>query len=1028
MIPLRLELEGFLTYRERQVLDFSDLRVGVIVGSNGDGKSALFDAVTFGLYGEHRGGAQHAERLINHACTKLAVRFDFEVAGQRYRVDRSVMRVGRHLQRTDTTAQAYRWDGADWRPIAEGSGTAECTSWVTTTLGMNHDVFVASILLRQNDQDRFLRAKPRERQGILNALLDLGPYERLEDAARERRNDVGIEVASLARQLLDLPAHDPETLATAHDALEGAKQAMADADVRLRLLQEIRADAARYTEATKELTTVDAQIATTQSLLENEGDIRARAARQRLLDGAVSRIEVALKLDEAARQNDDDAEHDEHEAAAIDLVALENAQAAASDVVNAAKAARDERNRELGSLRNEEQALRPKGHALEQADRFRRDASAARLHATEDAIAASTFDALNAEVDRLTEVKIDLPWLRRIAIARADKSAADADLVTADGHILATTGERKQAAEKLVAAKAAHDAARNACVGAERARADADAVVKERKRQIAARHEAEGETTCSRCGQPIDAEHLAREIADLDGAIAVEIEAARLAGEKLTEAQSKERHAGEAVTTAQGELDASEAKLTRLQRDHEKGEEKAGRAAEARTEAMANLSTEMRARADIDHAYPSKKTLDCLSSEVDHLLDRGRELKIAAAARERQERALDLACSLDKQATKLEESVPVAERELVRQRWTALAGDLDEASRLVEGANRKWEEALDAADETSRKLQTGQNNRDRLLHLAVRLRQTAMHNREQRDEILEKVPPEIRPVVLDATNVESLVAELGTLTDAPKILEALSRADATLVQLRLQRQGIVDRIAGVPEQARCSPEDVDAKLSQLGKEIPCLKQRYNEADFAQRQADAAAERADDWEQRLREKQRREADWRLLERLLGRKHIQNALVEHARIGIVEAANRELAEISNGTLNLELQRNASDELELLVTDATSVEHPIDGAYLSGSQRFRVAVALALGIGQYHGGASRGPRAVIIDEGFGSLDQDGLQAMGEHLRDLASRLEKVIVVTHQQGLQQYFPDGFHVIKRDGTTRVIRLKVGLD
>jgi ABC-type polar amino acid transport system ATPase subunit len=63
---------------------------------------------------------------------------------------------------------------------------------------------------------------------------------------------------------------------------------------------------------------------------------------------------------------------------------------------------------------------------------------------------------------------------------------------------------------------------------------------------------------------------------------------------------------------------------------------------------------------------------------------------------------------------------------------------------------------------------------------------------------------------------------------------------------------------------------------------------------------------------------------------------------------------------------------------VLDRVAVREPTDAAYLSGSQRFRVAVALALGIGQYVGGAPRGQRVVLVDEGFGSLDADGIDAV--------------------------------------------------
>ena len=60
MIPLRVELRGFLCYRDAQVVDLDGRDLWAFSGRNGSGKSAIFDAVTYALFGHHRGGSQHA--------------------------------------------------------------------------------------------------------------------------------------------------------------------------------------------------------------------------------------------------------------------------------------------------------------------------------------------------------------------------------------------------------------------------------------------------------------------------------------------------------------------------------------------------------------------------------------------------------------------------------------------------------------------------------------------------------------------------------------------------------------------------------------------------------------------------------------------------------------------------------------------------------------------------------------------------------------------------------------------------------
>jgi DNA repair protein SbcC/Rad50 len=97
------------------------------------------------------------------------------------------------------------------------------------------------------------------------------------------------------------------------------------------------------------------------------------------------------------------------------------------------------------------------------------------------------------------------------------------------------------------------------------------------------------------------------------------------------------------------------------------------------------------------------------------------------------------------------------------------------------------------------------------------------------------------------------------------------------------------------------------------------------------------------------------------------------------------------------------------------------PIAVAFLSGSQRFRVAVSVALAVGRFASGRARPLESVIIDEGFGSLDKDGLRAMADELKRLQqlSSLRRVILVSHQEEFTDQFPVGYRLSPADsGTT----------
>ncbi len=86
MIPRHVKLRGFLCYKGEQEIDFDgNASLWMLSGLNGSGKSSIFDAITYVLFGHHRGGGQHAQELINKDSDGLQVEFDFLLDGRTYR-------------------------------------------------------------------------------------------------------------------------------------------------------------------------------------------------------------------------------------------------------------------------------------------------------------------------------------------------------------------------------------------------------------------------------------------------------------------------------------------------------------------------------------------------------------------------------------------------------------------------------------------------------------------------------------------------------------------------------------------------------------------------------------------------------------------------------------------------------------------------------------------------------------------------------------------------------------------------------
>jgi exonuclease SbcC len=108
MIPKRVELENFLSFGTNpdgtpaEIVFADDESLWVVGGPNGAGKSAVFDAMTYCLFGCHRGGVQNADQLIRHGANGFRVVFEFEFAGSDYRITRT--RSGRTTQKVEQRA------------------------------------------------------------------------------------------------------------------------------------------------------------------------------------------------------------------------------------------------------------------------------------------------------------------------------------------------------------------------------------------------------------------------------------------------------------------------------------------------------------------------------------------------------------------------------------------------------------------------------------------------------------------------------------------------------------------------------------------------------------------------------------------------------------------------------------------------------------------------------------------------------------------------------------------------------------
>jgi exonuclease SbcC len=238
LIPIRLHLSGFLSYRDSVDVDFEAFDVACISGQNGAGKSSLLDAITFALFGEAR---KRDDAIINFACDTAEVKFVFEYEDSVYSVQRTKPKGKNTLLEFAVQAE----DGT-WKPLTEATLRAT-DDRIRSTLRLDYETFINASFFLQGKADLFAQQSPGDRKRILSSILGLEIWESYRAEAARRRLESEKRLAVVEAMLVEIEtelgeeAARKERLAAVEKGFTSQK-ALADASKQIldqqRLLQE----------------------------------------------------------------------------------------------------------------------------------------------------------------------------------------------------------------------------------------------------------------------------------------------------------------------------------------------------------------------------------------------------------------------------------------------------------------------------------------------------------------------------------------------------------------------------------------------------------------------------------------------------------------------------------------------------------------------------------------------------------------------------------------------------------------------
>jgi len=427
MIPVKLKIEGFLSYRQPVELDFNSFHIACISGPNGAGKSSLLDAITWALFGQAR---KRDESIINnHPSEKAAqVSLDFDYEGNRYRVYRS------NPRGKTSMVEFYIWsqkeDGTDgrWKPLTERS-VRETSKKIQETLKMDFDTFTNASFFLQGKADQFATARPADRKKILSNILGLEVWETYRERASQKRRMIEKDVKTLDGRLaeiqieLDEGPQRKKQLKMLQEQLDVITKQRIE---RAAILENVRRVRAALDEQVKTLDTYKNQI---ESLNRNRDQtLRTLAERRNEKDTYVHVVESADAIEAAYQQ---------WQAARVALEAMDGVAAQFRE----RDALRQEPLRQIESERVRLEEI--KQHLMDQKTSLENSLAA------EPGLAASREAALN----KITQAEKKLAQREALHAEMQRLQAAQADAKAGNPRLRMETDELRARRDQLAAAE-----------------------------------------------------------------------------------------------------------------------------------------------------------------------------------------------------------------------------------------------------------------------------------------------------------------------------------------------------------------------------------------------------------------------------------------------------------------------------------------------------------------------------------------------------------------------------------------------
>ena len=313
MRPLKLTMSAFGPYAETVVLDFEQLGSSglyLVTGDTGAGKTTIFDAITFALYGEASGNAREPSMLRSkYAASKTPteVELTFLYGGSTYTVKRNP-----EYQRPKERGEGFTKKAADaCLTMPDGkviTKLKDVNTAIRQIVGLDREQFAQVSMIAQGDFLKLLLADTKERQSIFRSIFNTHLYVQLQNKLKEEANSIWVQWKDAGQSLRQYMAGivcsensaHREAVAAAQTGEVPASEVLALLDV---LLEEdnrtLDALAAELAQTEREMEQLSALLVQSESRSRVQNALDDCLARQKKAAAQLAPLKEALEAQQA---------------------------------------------------------------------------------------------------------------------------------------------------------------------------------------------------------------------------------------------------------------------------------------------------------------------------------------------------------------------------------------------------------------------------------------------------------------------------------------------------------------------------------------------------------------------------------------------------------------------------------------------------------------------------------------------------------------------------------------------------------